>query len=333
MRRTILAEAWCIAQTLCDHACREALRDRHRLDKRIIESEFMERIRMANRRLVSATILGAALSSACISSENITKLAAPDRASEIVYGTVDDANTFSNVGAFVLRRKSDGAIFPICSGTLISPTVFLTAGHCTIAYEDFADDFTAGVSFDNPIPWGALTSNQTKVAVATDVITNPTYNFTASDPRDLGVLILESRDTRGITPATLPTLGLLDQLFAQGLLLRSKFTAVGYGVQDRIVGTGGQGFQDSNPVPRRYALSSFNALGPAMLRLSQNVAKGDGGTCYGDSGGPNFLTIGSVQVLAATTVTGDNTCRATNVDYRVDTPAARQFLGQYVQLP
>jgi hypothetical protein len=37
--------------------------------------------------------------------------------------------------------------------------------------------------------------------------------------------------------------------------------------------------------------------------------------------------------VAATTITGDLMCRATNVDYRMDTPSARAFLGQYVTLP
>ena len=62
-----------------------------------------------------------------------------------------------------------------------------------------------------------------------------------------------------------------------------------------------------------------------------NPAKGDGGTCYGDSGGPNFL--GATDIVAATTITGDSVCRSTNVDYRLDTPAARTFLGAYVTLP
>ena len=69
--------------------------------------------------------------------------------------------------------------------------------------------------------------------------------------------------------------------------------------------------------------------------LSQNPATGNGGTCYGDSGGPNFLGAGASEtnILAATTITGDTACRSTNVDFRLDTPSARAFLGQYVALP
>jgi hypothetical protein len=62
-----------------------------------------------------------------------------------------------------------------------------------------------------------------------------------------------------------------------------------------------------------------------------NPSHGDGGTCYGDSGGPNFL--GSSDIVAATTITGDSVCRSTNVDYRLDTASARNFLAPYVALP
>ena len=76
---------------------------------------------------------------------------------------------------------------------------------------------------------------------------------------------------------------------------------------------------------------TLNATNPTWLRISMNAATGDGGTCYGDSGGPNFL--GTTQIVAAITITGDMVCRATNVVYRLDTESARTFLAQYVQLP
>jgi len=82
----------------------------------------------------------------------------------------------------------------------------------------------------------------------------------------------------------------------------------------------------------RYVVTgSPNAVNPAWLRISMNPAIGDGGTCYGDSGGPNFL--GDSNLLAARTITGDFMCRATNAVYRLDTAAARAFLGQFVTLP
>lgn len=79
------------------------------------------------------------------------------------------------------------------------------------------------------------------------------------------------------------------------------------------------------------ATGTLNAINPAWLRISMNPATGNGGTCYGDSGGPNFL--GSTAIVAATTITGDAICRSTNVTYRLDTSAARAFLSQFVSLP
>jgi len=77
------------------------------------------------------------------------------------------------------------------------------------------------------------------------------------------------------------------------------------------------------------------AINPAWLRISQNPSTADGGTCYGDSGGPNFLGAGASEtnIVAATTITGDVFCRATNVTYRTDTASARSFLSQFVTLP
>ena len=77
------------------------------------------------------------------------------------------------------------------------------------------------------------------------------------------------------------------------------------------------------------------ATNKAWLRISMNPRLGDGGTCYGDSGGPNFLGAGTTEtdIVAAITVTGDFMCRATNVDYRLDTSSARAFLQQFVALP
>ncbi len=79
------------------------------------------------------------------------------------------------------------------------------------------------------------------------------------------------------------------------------------------------------------ATGRLNATTPAWLPISMNAATGDGGTCYGDSGGPNFL--GGTTIVAPTTITGDSSCRATNVAYRLDTAAARDFPGGCVALP
>jgi hypothetical protein len=237
----------------------------------------------------------------------------------------DTNNTFANAGAFIVRSPTTDQIFPICSGSLISPTVFLTASHCTAFFEAALapQGFTAFVSFDGSIPFGALTSASTTLIPVTEVFTNPAFNRSQSDPGDVAVLIVDAADTAGITPASLPPAGLLDELGAKNGLRDAVFTPVGYGVQNRVVGGGPPFFQDLNPLPRMYAFSSFRALNPAWLRLSQNVSTGDGGTCFGDSGGPNFFTHDGEPLIAAITIKGDAVCRATDVVYRLDTESAR----------
>lgn len=71
----------------------------------------------------------------------------------ITNGFPDTANTFSNVGT-VLALGTDGQAFQLCSGTLISPTVFLTVAHCAYYFNDFLapQGFTLYLSFGNPIP-------------------------------------------------------------------------------------------------------------------------------------------------------------------------------------
>ena len=247
-------------------------------------------------------------------------------ASAITYGFIDSSNTFSNVGAFIVKSPTTGNIFPICTGTLIAPNVFLTASHCTIFFDQnlALRGFTAYVSFDKSIPFGDLTSSKTKLIPVTSV-TNPAFNQSQSDSGDIGALILATSSKLPV--ATLPSCGLFDQLSAQNGLKDATFTAVGYGLQNRVVGGGVPFFQDANPVPRMFAFSEFNALGPGYIRLSQNPSTGDGGTCFGDSGGPNFITVNGQQILGAITITGDAVCRATNVDYRLDTPSASAFLA------
>ena len=108
-----------------------------------------------------------------------------------------------------------------------------------------------------------------------------------------------------------------------------QFTPVGYGAYEVTNGPGGHQYLYNDV--RMVATGTLNAINPSWLRISMNPATGNGGTCYGDSGGPNFL--GTTDIVAATTITGDAVCRSTNVTYRLDTQSARAFLGQFVTLP
>jgi secreted trypsin-like serine protease len=86
---------------------------------------------------------------------------------------------------------------------------------------------------------------------------------------------------------------------------------------------------------RNYVEQRFRALTKAWVQLSMVNTKGQpgGGTCYGDSGGPHFITQNGVDVVVSVTVTGDAPCVALDTTYRTDTPVARSFLGEFVTLP
>ena len=215
------------------------------------------------------------------------------------------------------QAYSDGS-WAYCSGTLISPTVFVTAAHCGDAGQT-----TARVSFASEYQPGATTYSGRYVPT-------PQYSGSQSDPHDIAVVVFD-KAVPNITPARLPTAGLLGDMRTTGTLQTSTFTSVGYGSLAPVNGPGGKTYTYTDT--RNQASGSLNSLTNAWLRLSQNPATGNGGTCYGDSGGPNFLGDTHSNLLVATTITGDTACRSTNVDYRLDTPDARAFLGQYVALP
>jgi len=240
-------------------------------------------------------------------------------AGAITYG-VPDGDGHPEVGALLAPVAYSDGTWASCSGTLIAPKVFLTAAHCDQGVSRVAVTFDS--SYDartGKAYWGTWHAD-------------PAYDAAQSDPHDIAVVLLD-KAVKGVTPARLPAAGLLDAMFANGTLQTTLFTAVGYGDY--------AGVPDAQKPPypndgyRRYAVGSFNALSPGYLRLSQNAATGDGGTCDGDSGGPNFIGAGASEtnVIAAITSTGDILCKATNVDYRLDIPEARNFLRQFVALP
>ena len=83
---------------------------------------------------------------------------------------------------------------------------------------------------------------------------------------------------------------------------------------------------------RKVSTSVFQALTRPYLRLLINTdATGEGGVCYGDSGGPAFIL--DTDMIVGVQSQGDRICRAGAITYRLDTPQARAFLGQFVTLP
>jgi secreted trypsin-like serine protease len=231
-----------------------------------------------------------------------------------------DGNAHPNVGAMMAfdDPSQPTTLQEVCSGTLVAPTVFLTAAHCTDFLLNDLHTTTVFVTFN--------TNSAAGPYIQGTMVQDPLYNpKPAQNGNDIAVILLGSAP-QGITPAKLAPVGLFDAMKANKTLMQSSaFTAVGYGDGNRQVGGGQPTFAFDGF--RGNATSFFNALTGSWLRLTQSASVGAGGTCYGDSGGPNF--IGTSNTIAATTISGDTPCRSTNVDLRMDTQSAQDFLAQF----
>ncbi|MBN1178043.1 MAG: trypsin-like serine protease [Anaerolineae bacterium] len=240
-------------------------------------------------------------------------------AAAITWGELDTAHP--NVGAMVVDWPDYGP-FQMCSGTLIHPRVFLTAAHCTHDLADYGIE-TVWVNFD---PYAV---NEDTLLLVEQVITHPDFLWGTADPHDIAALILAEPVT-DIAPAPLPEEGFLNELRSERQLRDSwvgaPITVVGYG-----------GVLDWPPPDitypddmRRVAVSEYRSLTPVWLHMSQNLNNDDGGTCFGDSGGPAFMddprTPELEQILVGITSWGDAQCVATSFDYRVDTAGSLAFI-------
>lgn len=240
----------------------------------------------------------------------VATLLLPLQAGAIIGGE-QDGTGHPEVGALLATQAYSDGTWAACSGTLISSTVFLTAAHCDLGVSTvrvtFAPSYIEGNSITYSGTWHA----------------DPQYSPAQNDPHDIAVVVFPSPVST--TWAQLPAAGSLDDLS-----LWDEFTSVGYGAH--LVTTGQVFHYDDT---RYVATGRLRAQNRSWLRLSMVAALGDGGTCFADSGGPNFLGAGAneTNIIAATTITGDFACAATNVDYRLDTDSARAFLDDYVTLP
>ncbi len=213
----------------------------------------------------------------------------------------------------MVAQKADGTPLWRCSGTLLAPTLFLTAGHCTEAPAEHVE-----IWFDADVESNTDTNGYPFTGeVGGTPETHPDYNPNAFFLYDLGVVVLDEPVILS-EYGELPDLDQLDVLKTKRGKQSTMFTAVGYGLQESFPEAAA--WKENNKRIRMVAhprLIQINTgfTGDGSLLLSNNHATG--GTCFGDSGGPNFL--GDTNVVAGVTSFGINgNCAGTGGVYRVD---------------
>jgi len=232
------------------------------------------------------------------------------RVGAIINGRPDTNNLYPYVGLV-----TDGMF--VCSGAAISPTLFVTAGHC------FQPGRSVSVTFDQQ---GLFAQNP---AFATGTF-HPDPDFCIGcgpglpgfDQHDLAVVVF---DQPVLLPryAQLPPLGL-----AAAQPMRTEVKIVGYGIQDRLRRLDPDELFTRYFAPSRL-IQSHHSFGDEFLKLSANPSQGSGGICFGDSGGPVLLGNTDI-ILANNSFVTNNNCAGVTYHYRLDTPEALTFINQFL---
>lgn len=251
-------------------------------------------------------------------------------------GTVDSANQYSGVGMIAFY---DGSGRYRCSATLVSPTVLLTAAHCT-----FGTDGKTAVTFA-PLVDDAPPSNLPAASdpaagytaedlvgtgyVSGTAVTHPDYSdFTDVDNwNDVGVVLLDTPVT-GVALTPIADEGTLDEIPRRDL--RSTiFRAVGYGTEVRQATSGPRKpTPQSYPIVRRWVDMPGQKLTPQILQTNgnENDNAGTGGTCFGDSGGP-LLHDG--EIVGVTSYGYTSNCRYIAGYQRVEVDVVQDWLAGF----
>lgn len=244
----------------------------------------------------------------------------------VTYGKLDgDAHP----AVVLLTMWKDGVRQWRCSGTLLDATTVLTAAHCTElpGTIDHVRVFTeSDVDGGNNHYPDAGPNAVESVAI----FTHPLYDPSSFWLHDVGIVKLAAPGV--VLPAThygqLPAANSLDALQVRR---STEFTAVGYGLQKV---NDGSAVNDKQIRALKIRMSATPYLvqmntgftGPQSLVLSNNASTG--GTCFGDSGGPNF--VGNSLVIGGITSFGMNgACGGTGGVFRADREDVLAFIDAH----
>jgi len=267
--------------------------------------------------------------------------------SAVQYGE-PDGNGHPWVGLVVFYDSNKVPLWR-CTGSLISSTILLTAGHCTGLDPDLGfGPSSAQVWFDTgPIPvdpaWsagvsckGSFTGYPCAGGYDGTPYPHPQWNgyLTIPNTHDVGVVVLKKRVTsQGY--GQLATAGYLDALATQRGLQNVQFTVVGYGLQ--LVKPVQEGLrQRFVATVQLITLRSALTDGYNMQYTNDpGQGTGPGGTCFGDSGGPviSVNEQGQEVIVSVNSFVLNANCKGSSFSYRVDIFDARSFLANYVTVP
>jgi len=242
-----------------------------------------------------------------------------------ITGNYQDDFVHDNVGLLVFYAPGTPAgedpFSHRCSGTLISPTVMVTAGHCAEGVDSGRVYFQQSVAPNySPAAFGGWGGDETTGYPYENGVTfsrADNYGFANfagfPETRDVGVVVLDTAVHPANGFASLPTVGRLDE-YAAAKKQDARFTISGYGLsdQDPVVVSFRKRLQaESYLVNNEAPVTEFN------LKTTANPSQGKGGTCNGDSGGPVFFK--GTNVIAAVTSFGHNAqCKGLDFSYRLD---------------
>lgn len=224
----------------------------------------------------------------------------------------------------------------VCTGTLISENVVLTAGHCTISYDR---NSIVEITFDSQYSDSA-TFYKVRTWETHYAYDDAAWPYTA----DVGVLILQKK-IKGAPVGYLPEAWTLDTIIPDNGASDQIFTDVGYGQTG--VDTSEPGRPTPNfPLERRVSWQTYHPGGnewtgrghgydELMLFLKASPSSQHGSGCGGDSGGPIFLGDSATIVAIHTGgyrlgVDGSVCGRISSMNHRIDTPLVLDWLYGYL---